>query len=75
MSEKSLEDTFHYLSELGSSIEPLMLKFLLKDIHPDFQDLISWQTETGGKRLRPALVILFAQAFGVAQGAGRYGRG
>lgn len=41
-----------------------MLKFLLKDVHTEFQELITHQTKTGGKRLRPALTLLFSQAFG-----------
>ncbi|MFX0084574.1 MAG: polyprenyl synthetase family protein [Candidatus Hodarchaeota archaeon] len=64
MIESSLNAVFSQLSELGKSIEPMMLKFLLKDVNSEFKDLISWQTDTGGKRVRPALTIIFAQAFG-----------
>jgi geranylgeranyl diphosphate synthase type I len=64
MTGSSLDVVFSQLSELGKSIEPMMLSFLLKDVHSEFKDLISWQTNTGGKRLRPALTITFAQAFG-----------
>jgi geranylgeranyl diphosphate synthase type I len=52
------------MSKLSKSVEPIMLNFLLKDLHTDFKDLIQWQTKTGGKRLRPALTLLFYQAFG-----------
>ena len=64
MTESSLEKVFIHMSELGKTVEKRMLDFLLKDIHPDFINLIAWQTKTGGKRLRPALTILFAQACG-----------
>jgi geranylgeranyl diphosphate synthase type I len=64
MPEDDLTAVFSKLSVLGKSVEQNMYNFLLKDAHPDFRDLISWQTHTGGKRLRPALTILFAQAFG-----------
>ena len=64
MTDSSLDAVFSQLSELGTSIEPMMLNFLLKDVHSEFKDLISWQTNTGGKRIRPALTIIFAQAFG-----------
>lgn len=62
-------DVFTLLSKLGKSVELEMRKFLLKGIHSEFQDLIMWQTDTGGKRLRPALTIIFAQAFGAATNA------
>ncbi|MHA1972720.1 MAG: polyprenyl synthetase family protein [Candidatus Hodarchaeales archaeon] len=64
MVEQSLNEVFRYMTQLGQSIEPVMLKFLNKEIDPDFKDLVCWQTSTGGKRLRPALTILFAEAFG-----------
>jgi geranylgeranyl diphosphate synthase type I len=60
------DEVFTRMSELGKSVEPEMKKFLLKGIHSEFQDLVMWQTETGGKRLRPALTIIFAQAFGAS---------
>jgi len=64
MVEQSLNEVFQYMTRLGQSIEPAMLKFLTKGVHPEFKDLVSWQTSTGGKRLRPALSMLFAEAFG-----------
>ncbi len=60
------DEVFARMSELGKSVEPEMRKFLLKGVQSEFQDLIMWQTETGGKRLRPALTIVFAQAFGAS---------
>jgi geranylgeranyl diphosphate synthase type I len=66
MSESNFEAVFSHLGVIGSSVEQKMYDFLLKDIHPDFKDLVKWQTHTGGKRLRPGLTLLFAQAFGVS---------
>jgi geranylgeranyl diphosphate synthase type I len=64
MTEPSLEDVFIRMSDLGKSVEKQMYKFLLKGVHSDFEDLVRWQTGTGGKRLRPALTLIFSQAFG-----------
>ncbi|MFX0185189.1 MAG: polyprenyl synthetase family protein [Candidatus Hodarchaeota archaeon] len=66
MSDSSFSDVFTHMSKLSNSVEPIMLKFLLKDVHTDFKDLVQWQTKTGGKRLRPALTLLFSQAFGAS---------
>lgn len=69
MTSLSSDEVFTRMSELGKSVEPEMRKFLLKGVHSDFKDLIMWQTETGGKRLRPALTVIFAQAFGASPDA------
>lgn len=66
MKDLSLDDVFIHMSNLGKSVEPKMKEFLLKEVHPEFQELITWQINTGGKRIRPALTLLFAQAFGAA---------
>ncbi|MFX0123825.1 MAG: polyprenyl synthetase family protein [Candidatus Hodarchaeota archaeon] len=66
MTSLSSNDVIARMSEFGKSIEPEMRKFLLKGVHSEFQDLIMWQIETGGKRLRPALTVIFAQAFGTS---------
>ncbi|MFX1533102.1 MAG: polyprenyl synthetase family protein [Promethearchaeota archaeon] len=66
MMDSSLDLIFQHMNRLGKSVESKMLDFLLVGIQPEFQDLVAWQTKTGGKRLRPALTLLFAQAFGAA---------
>ena len=66
MVDISLNDILARLNELGKIVEPVMIKFLLKGVHEDFKNLITWQTETGGKRLRPALSLIVAQAFGAS---------
>ncbi|PWI47944.1 polyprenyl synthetase [Candidatus Heimdallarchaeota archaeon B3_Heim] len=66
MNNSDFSEVFSELSVLGRSVEEKMYEFLLKDIHSDFIDLVKWQTKTGGKRLRPALTLLFARAFGAS---------
>jgi geranylgeranyl pyrophosphate synthase len=66
MSDSNLKAVFSQLSTLGQSAESKMYEFLLKGVHSDFKDLVVWQTETGGKRFRPALTLLFAKAFGIS---------
>ncbi|MHA1947356.1 MAG: polyprenyl synthetase family protein, partial [Candidatus Hodarchaeales archaeon] len=68
MPDDELKTVFSKLSVLGKSVEQKMYEFLLKDINNDFKDLVTWQTHTGGKRLRPALTLLFAEAFGSSSG-------
>ncbi len=67
MNDSNFKEVFAKLSILGRSIEEKMYEFLLRDIHDDFKDLVKWQTSTGGKRLRPALTLLFARAFGASE--------
>ena len=64
MSDSDLKSVFAKLSSLGQSVEPKMYDFLLKGIHSDFEDLIAWQTKTGGKRFRPALTLLLLEHLG-----------
>jgi len=66
MTNSTSDDVFTLMSRFGKSVEPEMQKFLLKGVHSEFQDLIMWQTDSGGKRLRPALTIIFAQTFGAS---------
>ena len=66
MTDLSLNDVFARMSKLGRLVEPVMFDCLLKGLHEDFKDLITWQTKVGGKRLRPALTLLCAQAFGAS---------
>ena len=66
MTDSDLKAVFSQLSTLGQSAESKMHEFLLKGVHSNFKDLVIWQTVTGGKRLRPALTLLFARAFGIS---------
>ncbi|UCE15033.1 MAG: polyprenyl synthetase family protein [Candidatus Heimdallarchaeota archaeon] len=66
MKDLSLNDVFIHMSDLGKAVEPRMKEFLLKEVHPEFEELVTWQINAGGKRIRPALTLLFAQAFGAA---------
>ncbi len=66
MTDQLFDDVFIHMSKMGKSIEPKMYEYLLKATHKDFQELVTWQTSAGGKRLRPALSLLISQAFGVS---------
>ena len=66
MTDLALNEIFVRMSKIGKSVEPVMFDCLLKGVHEEFKDLIAWQTKAGGKRLRPALTLLFAQAFGAS---------
>ncbi|MHA1976535.1 MAG: polyprenyl synthetase family protein [Candidatus Hodarchaeales archaeon] len=66
MDDSDFKEVFSELGVLGRSVEEKMYDFLLKDTHTDFRELVKWQTATGGKRLRPALTLLFARAFGAS---------
>ncbi|HKZ39579.1 MAG TPA: polyprenyl synthetase family protein, partial [Candidatus Hodarchaeales archaeon] len=50
------------ISELGSRVEGFMLAALEQNVEPDFVPLVIYQAITGGKRIRPAITILFAEA-------------
>ncbi len=65
MADSDFNAVFSHLGTIGTSVEQKMYEFLLKQIHPDFKELVKWQTQTGGKRLRPGMTLLFAQAFGI----------
>ncbi|MHA2233161.1 MAG: polyprenyl synthetase family protein [Candidatus Hodarchaeales archaeon] len=52
------------LAEKGQSIREPMKRILKIGTTPDFEEVVHWQVECGGKRLRPALTMLFAEAVG-----------
>lgn len=52
------------LVEKGQSIRGPMKRILKIGTTPDFEEVVHWQVECGGKRLRPALTMLFAEAVG-----------
>jgi len=52
------------VAELGSRVNPVMEELLLETLDPFFHDLILYCVRTGGKRLRPALLLFLCKAFG-----------
>ncbi len=52
------------LAEIGSLVDPYMEKYLKSTCSNEFEEVVLYQVKVGGKRVRPALVILSAQAAG-----------
>mgnify|MGYP001772732424 CR=1 FL=1 len=52
------------LAEFGRKIDPIMEKYLLKNISSDFVEPVIYPIRMGGKRVRPALTIISALAVG-----------
>ena len=52
------------LLKLGSLVDPLLEKYVLKDADPEFHEALLYPIRTGGKRLRPALTLAAAVAAG-----------
>lgn len=52
------------LVEKGQIVKEPMKRFLKIGTSPEFEEIMRWQVESGGKRLRSALVLSFAKAIG-----------
>jgi len=52
---------------IGRKVDPLLIKYLTKDAPEDFKTILLHQIEAGGKRIRPALVLLSCEAAGGQQ--------
>lgn len=52
------------LKNYSKLVEPVIKKLLVLNVDRKFQKLVNYQIETGGKRLRPALVIISCQLLG-----------
>jgi len=50
------------LSAIGSAAEPVMREYILKGASREFAEVLTHQIDAGGKRLRPALVMLSCEA-------------
>lgn len=55
---------FETLSSIRNSVEPVIRQILTDGVEAKNTDLVLYQNETGGKRIRPALVVLCGQLFG-----------
>lgn len=53
-----------YLHHVGQMAEPSLRAALLDDVDPAHRDAVEYALGTGGKRLRPALVLLACEAVG-----------
>jgi len=61
VSEVNLQET---LSSIRDSVEPVIRQILTDGVESKNTELILYQNGTGGKRIRPALVVLCGQLFG-----------
>ncbi len=59
-----LTDLINILAEKGQMIQEPMMRFLRIGTSPELEEIVLWQVKSGGKRIRPALVLLFAEAIG-----------
>ena len=63
MTEKNLKiDTT--LNKLTKPVEPIIEKLLTSYLDKKHQELVKYQIKTGGKRLRPGLVLITCQVLG-----------
>lgn len=52
------------LIEISNLVEPVIKGLLTKDVESSNADVVFYQCKLGGKRIRPALVVLSGQVFG-----------
>lgn len=52
------------IAELGRKVEPALEKYLAQATYPELREAMMYQVSTGGKRIRPVLVMLSAEAAG-----------
>ncbi len=61
MQNTSLKDNLNQISGL---VEPIIEQLLVQDVESKNADVVFYQCKVGGKRIRPALVVLSGQIFG-----------
>ncbi len=59
-----LPDILQVLRTIGSRVDEKMLELLAEGAAKDFHEVVFHQVQAGGKRIRPALSILFCEATG-----------
>ena len=52
------------LAKINQLVEPVIRELLTKNVEPSNTDLACYQCSVGGKRIRPALVLMSGQIFG-----------
>lgn len=55
-------DLLDRISSLGAQVEPLIEEYLTSNTSEEFKEVVLHQVRAGGKRIRPALVILSCEA-------------
>jgi len=61
---KKEEKVSLFLAQTAKTVDPVIRKLLSFYVGKKFQDIIEYQINTGGKRIRPALAIASANLFG-----------
>lgn len=61
---KSNSDLLEKLDEVAREVEPVIYEALSENASPEFQEVLIYPIETGGKRIRPAVVLLSCEAAG-----------
>lgn len=59
-----LSDILQVLGTIGSRVDEKMVELLAVGAAKDFHEVVFYQVQAGGKRIRPALSILFCEATG-----------
>jgi len=57
-------DPMKILAEKGQIVQEPMKRFLKIGTSPEFEEIVCWQVKSGGKRIRPALLLLFGETIG-----------
>jgi len=52
------------LTEISKAVEPVIKQILTDNVDDSTKDMVFYQCSLGGKRIRPALVVLSGQVFG-----------
>ncbi|MBO3769874.1 MAG: polyprenyl synthetase family protein [Thermoproteota archaeon] len=61
---KNNSDLLEKLDEIAREVEPVIYEALSENASPEFQEVLLYPIETGGKRIRPAVVLLSCEAAG-----------
>ena len=59
-----MADVLQVLGDIGSRVDEKMIELLAVGANKDFKQVVFHQVQAGGKRIRPALTILFCEAAG-----------
>ncbi len=67
VSEALAKEALKRLIETGKKVDPVMEKYLLRHVSEAFKEPVLYPIRVGGKRIRPALTLLSAEAAGGPQ--------
>jgi len=64
---KAKQNISSILEKMSRAIEPVIHDILILGVHKKFHNIVKYQIEAGGKRLRPALAILTGRMMGTRE--------